>query len=603
MKTTAYVSPFRLYNPQRGSVIAMALMVIIVLSILGGGIIKYSLTSHYLAMHNNQLLVAQAVAESELENLYFTWQTHIKGGLSPEACATAISNEKLADYSPTAVNIFSAASTEHMPFAAAHRDGGWTVKRSFRFERTLTGQLPNTQKSGTISFFTVGVVVSNGATQVQLGRRFVMSDISLFQFAIFYQGDLELAPGSNMNIHGPISSNGAIYAGANNNQTLKFYDSVAFGSTFNGDPTGAKDKQMRNPMATPTGSSALKAPTFTSDAKQDTARAKQLGIMKEGNKENFLGGLDAVKIQNANPTLFTEVNDVYRSVVEPPPVNTSDDDPVIASRRMYNRAGLRITIKNDDSVDVVINGKKYDPSEQIYANAVGTLTNVHQPIYDQREKMTVNVTTMDVSKLVVALNNMPDIKKEFNGVIYINDETPSGSALRLINGDTLPSGKGLTMATNGALYVQGNYNTKTNNGQTIPAALIADTVTILSSGWADKNSTNDIKSRKASDNITITAGILTGNTPTSAGANSGGAQNLVRLMEDWNGRTITMTGSVGQLFTSKYFTAKFPTSLGTVYSLPSSRAINFDQVIAKTPPPGSPTTTQFSRGDLITTAY
>ena len=603
MKTTAYLTSLRPYNPRRGSVIAISLMVIIVLSILGGSIIKYSLTSHSLAMRNNQGLAAQAVAESELESLYFTWQTHIKEGLSPSACATAITNENLADNSPAAVNVFSAATTPRNPFAAAHRTTGWTVRRSFRFERTLTGQLPNTQKTGTISFFTAGVVVSNGTIQVQLGRRFVMSDISLFQFAIFYQGDLELAPGSNMNIHGPISANGAIYAGANNNQTLKFYDSVAFGSTFNGDSTGAKDKQMRNPLTAPTGAAALKAPTFTSDAKQEIARAKQLGIMKEGNKENFLGGLDAGKIQNLNPSLFPEVNDVYRSVVEPPPANTGDDDPVIASRRMYNRAGLRITIKNDDTMEMVINGTAYNPGQQIYSNASKPLADIHQPVYDQREKRTVNVTTMDIAKLVTALDAMPDIKKDFNGVIYINDENPSGSALRLINGDTLPSGKGLTLATNGALYVQGNYNTKTTNGQTVPAALIADTVTILSSGWADKNSANDIKGRKASDNITITAGILTGNTPTASGANSGGAQNLVRLMEDWGGRTITMTGSVGQLFTSKYFTAKFPSTLGTIYALPSSRAINFDGVIASTPPPGSPTTTQFSRGDLITAAY
>jgi hypothetical protein len=274
------------------------------------------------------------------------------------------------------------------------------------------------------------------------------------------------------------------------------------------------------------------------------------------------------------------------------------DAPVIASRRLYNRASLRITVT--DLGDVAItDGNDADYTRRISPADIIPLTSRRQTVYDQREKKYVKVTTLDVSRLVATIESDADLARNFNGVVYVTDKQTSDGVIRLVNGSTLPA-DGLTVATNNALYVQGDYNTTQHSGKNASASLVADTVTVLSSSWSDSNSAGAITNRKAAANLTVVAGILTGNTATKAGTNSGGAHNLVRLMEDWSGRTITFKGSIGQLFESEYFTAPFPTTLGTVYSLPQLRVMEFDGTIASSPPPGSPTSTQFTRGDFFT---
>ncbi|MFN8543915.1 MAG: hypothetical protein U0807_06905 [Candidatus Binatia bacterium] len=53
-----------------------------------------------------------------------------------------------------------------------------------------------------------------GDTEVNLGTEFDVDYIPLFQFLAFYQGDLEMLPGPDMTLHGPIHSNGSIYLNA-----------------------------------------------------------------------------------------------------------------------------------------------------------------------------------------------------------------------------------------------------------------------------------------------------------------------------------------------------------------------------------------------------
>ncbi len=55
-----------------------------------------------------------------------------------------------------------------------------------------------------------------GDTEVQLGTEFNVDYIPLFQFLAFYQGDLEMLPGPNMTLHGPIHTNGNLYLNAGN---------------------------------------------------------------------------------------------------------------------------------------------------------------------------------------------------------------------------------------------------------------------------------------------------------------------------------------------------------------------------------------------------
>jgi hypothetical protein len=245
------------------------------------------------------------------------------------------------------------------------------------------------------------------------------------------------------------------------------------------------------------------------------------------------------------------------------------------------------------------------------------------PLYDSREARNIAVTTVDMAALKSALEATfsPGLH-DFNGSIYFNLKSSNASnpqGIRLTNGTQLfnRSGNGLTVTTNGGVYVQGDYNTTyydTTLAATVPntvtasnppvgivpAMVMGDQVTVLSAGWVDSNAVLDKFHRVASGDIKIQAGILTGNTASSATVASGGVQSLVRYLEMWGGKNVTFLGSLGRLFESKTFTAAWnQPGLADVYGSPASRTFTFDTLLRDKPPAGSPTTTAFSRGSFF----
>ena len=188
---------------------------------------------------------------------------------------------------------------------------------------------------------------------------------------------------------------------------------------------------------------------------------------------------------------------------------------------------------------------------------------------------------------------------------------PSGVATSIPFNPT--TGTGFSVATNGGLYLQGNYNTSgltdssghavndsEGNQRAVPSMLLADALTVVSSGKVDSTTSLPLTSRVATDTVlTVNAGLLTGNRASNTSGSSGGAQNLVRYVENWNGKTINYNGSVGRLFDSTTYVAPYAGAVGTVY-MPPTRNFTFDSNIPLHPPPGNPTTTAFGRGDFFT---
>ena len=155
--------------------------------------------------------------------------------------------------------------------------------------------------------------------------------------------------------------------------------------------------------------------------------------------------------------------------------------------------------------------------------------------------------------------------------MYISDQSATAAnhkAIRLRNGDTLPQ-NGLTFVTDNPLYILGDWNTGADPASSAstpdstkpmdksyawrPSAVIADAITLLSNSWQDNNAGKGLNNRVAS-NTTVNAALVAGNVPTgSKGANySGGAENFVRFLEDWTGKTFTYYGSMLQLYSSAY---------------------------------------------------
>lgn len=462
---------------------------------------------------------------------------------------------------------------------------------------------------------------------IRLGRRFSTFNTPIFQFGVFYEGDLELAPGANMRIAGDVSANGSIYMGSTPTGTLTLTQKVRYlpPGVFNGIADDGSGTTTYRKPGTLVGAS-LSAPQFT------TSQATQVQPLTES--ENLQGGVDANELVARRPDLFPTVNDVYRSIIAPPPGtadpnetpvtydSTKGDDPTISSQRIYNRAGLRVTVNTNNTVTI----EKVDPVSQIATDVTGTyssaINGIAAGVTDMREGKTVTMTTVDVSVLKTLLAAH---YSDFNGVMYVNVKsatTTNPGGVRLINAESTPEtvyNTGFSVATNAGLYIKGNYNTTPRADGTInPAMIMGDAITLLSYNWNDAdsgasmytgttlNGTRLGTAPLAADGthkLTIEAGILTGNVPAGAGTASGGAQNLVRYLEDMrtNSINVVMHGSVGRLFTSKNYTSTFqqPGQPADIYMPPAIRDIQFNSALLSQPPAGSPTTTSFSRGNFF----
>lgn len=640
---------------QNGSILLATLSFVILLAAAAASVLGLTMNSYRLTKRNEMRVEARSVAESELENLYYKMFSLILADQPANTLATSALSPTLAaicDLPPGNPGQGDVVPTTiRAPFLPAHQAKNWRVMRSISYDPNydyFQGIIPETSKYGKVTYLTARIEVmpnlstyfSNhdaaqwqNETAVKVGRRFYASKSSIFQYGVFYQGDLELAPGGNIIINGAVAANGSIYAGAQGAGSLTFQGKVRYlmGGYFNSDSTGSV--VLRKPGTLISGG-ALAPPLFSvSEGSQ---------VERQRSPENLLGGVDVTSLVTSRPDLFPTENDVYRAAILPPPdaTNTNEyptydsalgDDPTINAQRMYTRAGIRVTIDTSGTVTFA----KSDGTDITANLATGDVGGVTTPVitgapgtamYDAREAKNVALTTINMAALKSAIETLyPTGTNDFNGSIYFNvkgSNTTTPRAIRLTNAQTVfsRSGNGMTVTTNGGVYVQGDYNTlasapdlahpsgipnkvdplAANPVGVVPAMIMGDQVTALSAGWDDANASLDKTHRAATADITIQAGILTGNTSATASVASGGVQSLVRYLELWAGRNVTFFGSLGRLFESKTFVAAWnQPGLGDVYGTPASRTFTFDSLLRDSPPSGSPTTTNFDRGTFF----
>jgi hypothetical protein len=123
-------------------------------------------------------------------------------------------------------------------------------------------------------------------------------------------------------------------------------------------------------------------------------------------------------------------------------------------------------------------------------------------------------------------------------------------AVKLTRGEELPAA--LTIVSANPVYLHGDYNTEGRR----PAAIMADAITVLSDAWSDNDLTysrRDLSDRRAS-RTTINAALMVGHSGSVPGAYGGGAENLLRLLEDWSNRELRFRGSLVSLWTAQHAT-------------------------------------------------
>ena len=218
---------------------------------------------------------------------------------------------------------------------------------------------------------------------------------------------------------------------------------------------------------------------------------------------------------------------------------------------------------------------------------------------------------------------------DWNGIMYV--EIPydgvasgridkirpakSGIAVRLTNGSRIPDSvhapdPGFTFATNAPLYVLGDYNsdgdpgtgsaTTTDNNQEPPAALVADTITVLSNNWDTGNYDSKSKLSKNDRPAVFTefsAAFLTGQSASIPGTNaaSGGVHNFPRFLERWSGKEFRYRGSLVSLWEGEVLWKQMIDGSAGYYS-PPIRNFGFSEIFENGNfPPGTPMVRDFRR--------
>ncbi len=652
----------------RGSSLVAVMVFVTVMSAAMAGVLSYTSNTHRNSNRQGAFEQARLVAESEMEYLFNGWQLQAYAGHTGDDLQAQIA---AAGYIVTNADPFSAGVKSQglaiAPIVSPATTGGWRVTRALVFmgipgrpDQGASGLVPGTQKLGHNYYYEAKVTASIthpvfGTMQYKAARRFVQTETSLFQNAIYYQDDLEIAASGVLIVNGDISCSGNAYLGAQGAtgpaSELVICGTARIYGTINGvtiDGTGAigtTTASMRKPGAS--GTSALHLPEFDPDGASpyptDQTAQRVVQVQKLNSKENVLGGVDVLTAMTTYPSAYrndptlaynattnpADSNQVYRSVIAPPQQavspesGTISEDPTIASRRMYTRAGIIVTI-NGTTMSV---GTAADPT--IYDSTMGTdmalvipLATRRQTMADQRENSNIKVSDVDISLLIAKIASNSYISAAYNGVIYVHDTTVTSgflNAIRLVNATATPAitdsvtnqPKGFTVVSNNGIYVKGDYNTvatSTTAGVSHynPCLIMGDAITVLSPGFADTSLASSASiiagNRLATADITVNSALISGNTPSGTGTSSGGVQNLIRYLENWGGRTATFHGSLSQLFVSKYFSGGYIVvdSLNNVYRTPTSRKFEFDTDLADTPPALSPKSSNYFRGDFFT---
>ena len=463
--------------------------------------------------------------------------------------------------------------------------------------------------------------------------------IPLFQFAIFYNVNLEIAPGQPMTISGPVFCNQSIWEGANYATFTSTVTAVGTNCMLKNDPFALNyGPQTPPPTFTLSGQPATQANALVMPIGTNNNPSTILGLLNLPPAAYYWGsgaeyssngivypanGADLVISNNASGTNFypltlrgtnTTIWFQDSSMVQIP-----YDFYIVTNRTLHTNTIVNC-VPTASASNILFAGYSF------VTNAV---------FFDWREGWNggagpakrVQALQIDISKLNSWLtnnstNSLGQAAGGFNynltkslhtghniDSVYAYNSVPLTSstlpAVRVANGSQLFSSSGFTVATPFPMYVLGNYNVTTNGvgsslgtnntAYTYPAALMADAVTILSANWNDSVTTMDPSPGSTTVNAAMLEGIVASN-PAISGNYSGGVENFLRLLENWSGSTLTYNGSIVVLFYSQYATNSW--NGGGYYGVPT-RHWAFDLNFANSSklPPLTPSTKAMIRGN------
>jgi len=435
-----------------------------------------------------------------------------------------------------------------------------------------------------------GTALVQGAQETELTMVDAVA-IPIFQFAVFYTDDLEINPGPDMTLTGRVHTNGDLYLNCGGTLTLDSNYVHAVGDLFRrrkDDPSRSdgtvdvrewvtnpfdpsqtssyfsllsKSQMSSQGVSTQSGYDSNFTTGFDAEGDGDFYGPNDwlpwaLGALEYWDEPDGYSGGEGATIQTSDHGLSEAVTPGIGSLAmfEPSPggdyeldANTGEYVPVAAGTGSFakgffhDEAGLSI-LAHEDGTWQAFDERGID----ITATLAGTSAISIESMYDARQGGDVDVIQIDMSVLD-GLAAFPD-----NGLLYAasygNDTGTDLKGVRLVNGTELAAP--LTIVSEGAVYVQGDYNTVNKKG----ASVIADAVNLLSNAWDDSKGKSSLP--QATD-TTFNLAFISGNHETAVGAYNGGFENLPRFHENWTGVPCRITGSFVNAWTSQFATGSW----------------------------------------------
>jgi Tfp pilus assembly protein PilX len=530
----------QILKSERGVATLIALLMMAMLLLIGLAALSTSDDEVTIAGNEMQEMKAFYAAEAGLEKATSILQAYYDSSGAPPSVMPS-GDENLNDC-VVAYSVTDGGAVEQRPLTVGSLSG-------------LNAQV----KSFTAN--SIGISPTDGS-KVEMSVSFESALVPIFQFAVFYGNDLEIAPGPDMSVIGRVHSNGDLWIQAKNTLSMDSYVTAA-GNIHHGRKGAGNVKD---------------GDVLIKDATGNYVSMKDGGGWLESDDSHWYdtsvarwGGRiqDAAHGQQELHLPLTDTNDPH-SVID-----RADGNP----DSFENLADL--IIKDGTVVQKQADGSWLDVTAAMIAD--GTLSYSSNKFYDQRESEFVDVTDLDIEKMY------DNGYAPSNGVLYFADDISGGSewpALRVSNGAELDAG--LTIASENPLYTVGDFNSTNKK----PASLMADAITFLSDAWVDTKGAAP-KGDRIANATTVNASYLTGNTETTAATYNGGFENLPRFLEVWSGTNFTWSGSAVNLWNSAQADGDWS---GSYYSAPI-RDWSYDTDLddPANHPPEAPTVRIFQR--------
>ena len=397
--------------------------------------------------------------------------------------------------------------------------------------------------------------------------------VPMFQFAVFYNRDLEMLPGPRMSLGGPVHSNGDLYVGS--------YD----GLTIDGQTT-------------------VGGTLYRGRKSANECMAGGVQVYDPDDPLELPGCVDGRT--EIGPHLTTPWNGMIRTGLEPVTVPEPEAFDPVPGAPYWDGADLRVVLDLDAPAGPAIEVRRADgTADGARTAALAGCTVDGEPVasyshalYNHREHKTIHMLDVDVRGVLDCihatglLDGGHDLDDTTGGgmVWYLTVDGPDSSTfndygVRVRNGARLaaesgsaPEVGGLTVVTDQAAYIQGSYNATNKK----PASVLADSLNVLSDNWSDDRSDDDLYSRPATPteiNAAFLAGMdVTGGAEGTAGQDignyNGGLENYPRLHENWAGTPLIYRGSFVTLYEARHVNG--PWSYDSPYYTAPTRDWSFD---------------------------